>query len=164
MLITNKLRIPAGQHASQNIVKEGVTRKIFQNKDLAGKVVDPKTGSYRRTILRCKCARFHCAVLISRVKVGCHKECDFRCGKVLRRDLDRYQRPLDFRKVGDAGRAARKWLSPHPVPVPIFSHNYFLPSARLPNVPVDNSCESALSFASWVWPAMIDLFGTVSYA
>jgi len=29
-----------------------------------------------------QCARYYCALLVARVKVGCHKKCDFSCGKV----------------------------------------------------------------------------------
>jgi len=60
--------------AWQNIVKEGLTRKIFWNKDLAH--LGPGLSSCPPKNLRCKCARFHCSLSISRVKVGCHKECD----------------------------------------------------------------------------------------
>ena len=35
-------------------------------------------------ILRCKCARYDCALLVGRVKVECHKDVEFGCGKVLR--------------------------------------------------------------------------------
>ena len=32
-------------------------------------------------ILRCDWARFYCELLVARVKVGCHSEYDFCCGK-----------------------------------------------------------------------------------
>jgi hypothetical protein len=85
-----KILIPGGlsdaerRHTSQNIVKEGLTRKIFRNKDLAGRVSD-WARCRSRMILRCKCARFHCALLVARVKVGCHEEYDFGCGKATSR-------------------------------------------------------------------------------
>jgi len=69
--------------ASQNIVKEGLTRKVFRNKELAGKT--PRlwipANPFCSDRLRCECAQCHCGFLVARVKVGCHNESNFRCGK-----------------------------------------------------------------------------------
>jgi hypothetical protein len=35
-----------------------------------------------------QCARYDCALLVARVKVGCHMDGEFGCGKVLTRSSD----------------------------------------------------------------------------
>jgi len=66
--------------ALQSIVKEGLTRKVFRSKDLAGQ--DCRSGASLQTICYAKCARVHCALFSARVKVIGHMDGEFGCGKV----------------------------------------------------------------------------------
>jgi len=86
-LIPSRLLGEGCRRSLQNIVKERLTRKIFPARDLADRCSRPAFDSYIWTTLRCKCARFHCPLLDSRVKVGCHKECDFCLWKSVEAEL-----------------------------------------------------------------------------
>src|SRR5438309_8858275 len=65
----------------QNIVKEGLTRKVFWNRDLAGSDCRPGLEVSAALTLRCECARVHCALSTARVKVIRHMEGEWGCGK-----------------------------------------------------------------------------------
>jgi hypothetical protein len=78
--------ILGGRHSSQNIVKDGITRKIFRNKDLAGRGLGSGFGA-QSDVLRCNWARCYCALLVVTVKVVRHKGCDFDVEKVLKLEL-----------------------------------------------------------------------------
>src|SRR5438309_6215487 len=65
----------------QNIVKEGLTRKVFWNRDLAGPDCRPGLEVSAAMTLRCECARVHCALSTARVKVIRHMDGEWGCGK-----------------------------------------------------------------------------------
>jgi hypothetical protein len=65
----------------QSIVKERLTRKVFWNIDLVGPDCRPGLDVSCGMILRCECARVHCALFTARVKVIRHMEGEWGCGK-----------------------------------------------------------------------------------
>ena len=82
VLKVNTLASDAPNCWLQSIVKEELTRKVFQNIDLAGPDCRLDLGASGGMILRCKCARVHCALFVARVKVVRHMEGELGCGKV----------------------------------------------------------------------------------
>ena len=81
------------------VLSKNLTRKVFQKKDLLDgqsrhavsnvsyDVAKPGSSgrpSVNRKILWCECARYDCALLVASVKVGCHKDGEFGCGKAVR--------------------------------------------------------------------------------
>jgi hypothetical protein len=79
--IINKQLKPQVPRASalQSIVKEGLTRKVFRSKDLAGQ--DCRSWRISPNDLLRECARVHCALFSPTVKVIGHMEGEFGCGK-----------------------------------------------------------------------------------
>ena len=68
--------------SSQNLVKEGLTREMSQERDL-GSIGEPNPMSVPRD-LAAQCARAHCVLLAGRVKVIRHNELGLAVEKIRR--------------------------------------------------------------------------------
>lgn len=78
---TSSLLSSTRVRSSQNIVKEGLTRKMSQYKELEGSIGEPNLMSVQRD-LAVQCAPAHCVLLAGRVKVIGHNESGLAVEKI----------------------------------------------------------------------------------